>query len=77
MSEETAVEVTPVGPRLLAGGTFAIYADPAGGLVLVTDVEGRGIERHAVPAGLVKMMTGNSPMARMVRRMFVPEDQPS
>ncbi len=77
MSEETAVEVAPEGPRLLIGGTFAIYADTAGGLVLVTDVEGRGIERHMVPGALVKMMTGNSPMARMVRKMFTPEGAPA
>ena len=44
----------PRQPEPLVAGTFALYEDAKGGLVLVTDIEGRGVERHALPAGLVK-----------------------
>ena len=59
-------------PLRLIGGTFAIYvnSDGKGGLVLITDIEGRGIERHPIPAAMVKMMTGNSPVAKMIQRTF-------
>jgi hypothetical protein len=71
MSDDVA-ENLPVaaGPKLLIGGTFAIYEDGRGGLVLVTDVEGRGEERRAVPAAVIKMMTGHGPVARMMGKMF-------
>jgi len=47
----------PAGPAPIVAGTFAVYADPSGGMVLVTDVAGRGIERRAVPATIVRLVT--------------------
>lgn len=35
-------------------GTFALYADPSGALVLVTDIPGRGLERNVLPAAMVR-----------------------
>lgn len=43
------------GPELLAGGTFAIYKTPRGGLVLVTEIEGRGVERKSFSPRFVKL----------------------
>lgn len=58
-------------PQPLLAGTFAIYPTPEGGIVLVTDVEGRGIERRSIPAGVVKMLNGGGgPVGGMLRKMF-------
>lgn len=41
-------------PAPILAGTFALYADPSGALVLVTDIPGRGVERNVLPAGMVR-----------------------
>ncbi len=66
--ETRAVEPAPPAPLL--GGTFAIYATEQGGLHMITDVEGRGVEHWPVPPALVKMMSGNSPMSKMFGKIF-------
>lgn len=40
---------------LLAAGTFAIWDDGAGGLVLVAHPHGGEVQRRHVPAAMVKM----------------------
>ena len=61
----------PAPPQPLIAGTFAIYPRPDGGLELVTDVEGRGIERKTIPGALVKMvMSGKGPVGGMLGKMF-------
>lgn len=67
---DRAVESKPVtGPAPLAAGTFALYPTGDGGLVLVTDVEGRGVERRAVPGALLRMM-GAGKMGRLMSGLF-------
>lgn len=62
---------TPDAPVPLIAGTFAIYQRTDGGLELVTDVQGRGVESRTVPAAIVKMVTsGKGPVAAMMGRMF-------
>jgi hypothetical protein len=59
----------PEGPKRLAAGTYAVYDDNAGGVVLVirTD-EGENHHKH-IPAKIIKMgemmMGGNNPLAAM------------
>lgn len=57
-------------PAPLLAGTFVIYATPDGGYVLVTDVEGRGIERKVIPAALVRLAQGGGPFGRHLSAMF-------
>lgn len=67
----TALEQAPDAPEPLIAGTFAIYPRPDGGLELVTDVEGRGVESKTIPAALVKMAAGGGgPLGKMLGRMF-------
>ena len=70
--EVPAAAEQPEAPKPMFAGTFAIYATPDGGLVLVTDVEGRGVEQRAFPAAMVKMLTGTGggPLGKMARKMF-------
>jgi hypothetical protein len=42
-------------PVPMIEGTFAIYNDGAGGIMIVTDVSGQGVERRHFPAKIVKM----------------------
>ncbi len=58
------------GPTPMIRGAFAIYVKDDGGMIMGTDIEGRGIEYHSVPAKLVKMMTGNTPIAKLLRKTF-------
>lgn len=70
MSDLQPAETAPAPVPLLAG-TFAIYPRPDGGLELVADIEGRGVETRTVPAALVKMISsGKGPAAKMLGRMF-------
>jgi hypothetical protein len=65
---ESLVETAP---NPLMAGTFALYETPNGGVMLVTDVEGRGVERREFPPALVKLaMGGGGPMGRTMRKMF-------
>jgi hypothetical protein len=61
--------VAPAG-QLMIGGTFAIYMAAGGGLVMVTDVEGRGVERRAIPKAMVDMFSGKGPLGKMAAKMF-------
>lgn len=64
-------EAPPAAPAPLIAGTFAIYARPDGGMELVTDVQGRGVERRTVPAAIIKMVaSGKGPVAGLLGRMF-------
>ena len=64
-------ERAPAAPAPLIAGTFAIYPRPDGGLELVTDVQGRGVESRTVPAAIVKMVSsGKGPVAGLLGRMF-------
>jgi hypothetical protein len=66
---EVAEETTT--PIPLMAGTFALYETPHGGIVLVTDVAGRGVERREFPPALVKMATGGGGfMGSKLRGMF-------
>ena len=68
-SSDTANLPDPFEPMI--AGTFALYVRPDGGLELVTDVEGRGVEKKTIPAALVKAFTsGKGPLAGMMHRMF-------
>lgn len=52
-------------------GTFAIYHRTDGGMELVTDVQGRGVESRTVPAAIIKMVaSGKGPVAGLLGRMF-------
>lgn len=57
---ESTGEVPPAqhpdtGPAALAQGTFALYDDGRGGLVLVVQPVGQEIQRKHIPAAAVKM----------------------
>lgn len=61
----------PTVPEPMMAGTFALYETPQGGIVLVTDVAGRGVERREFPPALVKMaMGGGGFMGSKLRGMF-------
>lgn len=57
-------------PKPMIRGAFAIYLKDDGSMLMGTDIEGRGVEYHPVSAKLVKMMTGNSPIAKLLRKTF-------
>lgn len=63
------LETAPTHVPMLAG-TFAIYPDGSGGLVLVTDMEGSGVQRRAIPARLVKMATGGGLLGGQLAKIF-------
>lgn len=63
------IEDVPAG-KLLIGGTFAIYTAGEGGLVMVTDVDGRGVEKRKIPRAVVEIFQGKGPMGKMAARMF-------
>lgn len=63
-AEETLGEPAPV-----LAGTFAVYATPDGGILLVTEIPGRGIERRAVPGKVVRLATSGVG-AKMFGNMF-------
>lgn len=56
MSEETGGVEAAASPMI--AGTFAIYEDGKGGMVLVTDTDQHGTIRKRIPAALVKMVSG-------------------
>ncbi len=37
-------------------GTFALYADPSGAVVIVTENPERGVERHTIPPQFVRLV---------------------
>ena len=55
VQESAGKEAAETGPELLAAGSFAIYKSPKGELVIVTDIEGRGVERKVFSRRMVKM----------------------
>lgn len=63
------LEPTTVEPVPMMAGTFALYDDGHGGIVLVTDVNGE-ITKKAIPAALVKLATGDGMMARQMQRLM-------
>jgi hypothetical protein len=44
-------------PDPLLAGTFAVYQAPDGGIVLVTEIPGRGVERRVVPGKVIRLAT--------------------
>lgn len=61
MSDPQEVEV--IEPNKIAGGRFALYGTPKGGLHLRLDVDGETEPRHVeIPAFALKMMA-NNPLA--------------
>jgi hypothetical protein len=67
---ETAVEPTaPAGPAPVLAGTFALYHAPDGGLVLVTDVPGRGVETRHVPGKVLRFVM-HGPGSKIFGRLF-------
>lgn len=74
--EISSVEAPPPGPNQFGllpvmAGTFAIYEDTDGGMVLVADVAGQGVTRRKIPAQIVSMLhSGGGPVGRMLRRAF-------
>jgi hypothetical protein len=63
----------PVEPMM--AGTFALYATPDGGLMLVTETPEHGVVRRGVPGSMVKMATklaegGGGPMGALFRKMM-------
>lgn len=78
MSEQTEPEPEPgaaVTPAELAGltavmtGRFALYQAATGGMEIFFDI-GDGTQRKAIPAAMVKMMTGEGRFAKSMRRML-------
>ena len=71
MSDQAA-EVEPAGPAPMMAGTFAIYPDEGGGLVLVADIAGRGVTRRRIPGTVVSMLSGDGggPLGKMLRKAF-------
>jgi len=69
---EHGVTAEPAAPTPAVAGTFAIYQDSDGGLVLVADIVGRGPVRRKVPAAMVQMMTGErgGVVGKLLRRTF-------
>lgn len=71
--EAAGLVLTAAGPQPLLAGTFAVYSDDRGGFVLVADtVDGEGtstVHRKAIPAAMVKLVTGGGPLGGMFRRM--------
>ncbi len=57
------------GPIPVLAGTFALYEDGKGGVVLVTEVGGEVTRKH-IPAALVKMAMGDGAVSRRVRAMM-------
>jgi hypothetical protein len=59
-------------PEPLFAGTFAIYGEPGGGVVLVVEDRDGKVERKRIPAALVKMgvqaMEGSGMLGRMLKR---------
>jgi hypothetical protein len=60
------IEAHKGSQRPMLGGTFAVYVEPAGGLVLVTDIPGRGVEQRTMPAALVKLATNPGKVGRLL-----------
>jgi hypothetical protein len=63
------IEPVAVEPVPMMAGTFALYDDGHGGIVLVTDVNGE-VTKKAIPAALVKLATGDGTMSRHMRRLM-------
>lgn len=53
-------------PSLIVAGSFAIYANERGGLVLVTDIEGHGVQRKKIPSAFVRMAF-RGPLGKLFR----------
>lgn len=66
---ESAPLAAEPGPVPLMAGTFALYDDGHGGIILVTDVDG-AVTKKAIPAALVKMATGDGAVSRRVRALM-------
>ncbi len=61
----------PAPKEPMMAGTFALYEHESGGIVLVTDIAGRGVETKMIPAMIVKMVQGGGgPMGATLRKMF-------
>lgn len=73
---ETSLPATTQSePVPMMAGTFALYATPDGGLMLVTDTPEHGVVRRGVPGSMVKMATklaegGGGPMGSLFRKMM-------
>jgi hypothetical protein len=74
MSAEAATwEQPPATPKPISSGTFAIYQDTDGGLVLVAEIVGRGLIRRKIPAAMVRIMSGENGggvAGKMMRKAF-------
>lgn len=46
---------TPDTTRPFLAGTFALYLDHDGSVVMVSDIDGRGVEHHRIPKAMVAM----------------------
>lgn len=44
----------PDTERPFLAGTFALYMDHDGSVIMVTDIEGRGVEHQRIPPAMVK-----------------------
>lgn len=44
---------TPDTENPFLAGTFALYMDHDGAVIMVTEIEGRGVERHRIPKAMV------------------------
>lgn len=70
-AELDALAARPAGPDPLIHGTFALYADGAGGFVLVTETDAHGVNRKHIPRAMVKLamklMNGGGMLAKVFR----------
>jgi hypothetical protein len=64
-------QALPEGWDTVASGTFALYSTPDGGMHLVTDIPGRGVEHKHISGrafrGMAKLVSGGGPFGRMFR----------
>lgn len=56
--DDQADTVTTPAPLPLIAGSFAIYQGPRQEIVLVTEIEGRGVERRVFPWRTVRLFAG-------------------
>lgn len=63
------LESAPTHTPLMAG-TFALYGDGKGGLVLVTETADGGVQRRQIPARLIKLATGGGILGSQLAKIF-------
>lgn len=75
MSAETGAELAPVeAPAPILAGTFALYETPDGGMCLVTEVPGRGVEQRIVPGKLVRLVTSGKGLGMFGKMLGIGEE---